>query len=54
MEEQSWRDKVKYITGVPNSRFEESIKYLNDFIIYAYRVRRDCGKCAVLCYTLGR
>ena len=40
------------ITGVPNSRFEESIKYL--WFIYAYRVRRDCFMCAVLCYTLDR
>ena len=41
-----------YNTGVPNSRFEESIKYL--WFIYAYRVRRDCFMCAVLCYTLDR
>ena len=39
-------------TGVPNSRFEESIKYW--WFMYAYRVRRDCLKCAVLRYTVGR
>ena len=35
-------------TGVPNSRFEESIKYW--WFMSAYWVRRDCLKC-VRCYV---
>ena len=27
---------------------------INDFYTYAYRVKRDCLKCAVLCYTLSQ
>ena len=40
-----------FTTGVPNLRFKESIKYQR--FMYTYRVRRDCFKCTVLCYTVG-
>ena len=36
--------------GRLNSRFQELIKYR--WFMYAYRVKRDCLKCAVLCYTV--
>ena len=39
-------------TGVPNSRFEESINQILMIYLHTYRVRRDFLKCAVLCYTI--
>ena len=39
-------------TGVPNSRFEESIDQILMIYLHTYRVRHHCLKCAVLCYTI--
>ena len=37
-------------TGVPKL----AIRRIDQIFIYVYLVRRDCLKCALLCYTLGR
>ena len=37
-----------------SKKFKKSITYINGLSVYAYWVRRDCLKCAVLCYTFGR